>query len=113
MVCEDNDSMKLHLASLGCARNLVDSEIMLGHLVKNGWEIAREPEEADAIIVNTCSFISDAVEESIDTILELARYKQTGNCRKLLVTGCLPERFREELAQSPSGSGFFFGNRRL
>lgn len=101
--------MKLHLASLGCARNLVDSETMLGHLVKKGWDITTEPSEADAIIVNTCSFISEAVDESIDTILELAKFKQTGNCKKLLVAGCLPERFREELAASLPEVDFFIG----
>ncbi len=101
--------MKLHLASLGCARNLVDSETMLGHLVKSGWEITQEPAEADAIIVNTCSFISDAVNESIDTILELAKFKKSGNCKQLLVAGCLPERFREELVSTLPEVDFFLG----
>jgi len=101
--------MKLHLASLGCARNLVDSETMLGHLIKKGWDITQEPAEADAIIVNTCSFISDAINESIDTILELAKFKKTGNCKKLLVAGCLPERFREKLAELLPEVDFFLG----
>ena len=68
-----------------------------------------EPSEADAIIVNTCSFIADAVDESIDTILALARFKKTGNCKQLLVAGCLPERFREELAESLPEVDFFLG----
>ncbi|MBA4367484.1 MAG: 30S ribosomal protein S12 methylthiotransferase RimO [Desulfobacterium sp.] len=101
--------MKLHLASLGCARNLVDSETMLGHLVKSGWDITQEPSEADAIIINTCSFISDAINESIDTILELAKFKKNGNCKQLLVAGCLPERFREELAETLPEVDFFLG----
>ena len=101
--------MKLHLTSLGCARNLVDSETMLGLLIKKGWDITMDPSEADAIIVNTCSFISDAVDESIDTILTLAEYKKTGNCKQLLVAGCLPERFREELTESLPEVDFFLG----
>jgi ribosomal protein S12 methylthiotransferase len=101
--------MKLNLVSLGCARNLVDSETMLGHLVKSGWDITQDPSEADAIIVNTCSFISDAVDESIDTILELTKYKKIGNCKQLLVAGCLPERFRENLVKSLPEVDFFLG----
>ena len=74
--------MKLYLLSLGCARNLVDSEIMLGRIKRAGWTIVEEPEEADTIVVNTCSFIEDAAEESIDMILELAQYKQIGSCQR-------------------------------
>ncbi|MFO7559721.1 MAG: 30S ribosomal protein S12 methylthiotransferase RimO [Desulfobacterales bacterium] len=101
--------MKLNLVSLGCARNLVDSETMLGRLVKSGWSITQEAADADVIIVNTCSFISDAVDESIDTILELAKFKKPGNCKRLLVTGCLPERFREALAKSLPEVDIFLG----
>ncbi len=101
--------MKLNLVSLGCARNLVDSETMLSRLVKAGWSITQEAADADVIIVNTCSFISDAVDESIDTILELTRFKKTGNCKRLLVTGCLPERFREALAESLPEVDIFLG----
>ena len=72
---------KLYLVSLGCARNQVDSEIMLGQLAEAGWRMTQDPEEADAIVVNTCSFIESAAEESIDTILALARFKETGACR--------------------------------
>jgi len=101
--------MKLNLVSLGCARNLVDSENMLSRLVKTGWSITQQAADADVIIVNTCSFISDAVDESIDTILELARFKKTGKCKRLLVTGCLPERFREDLAESLPEVDIFLG----
>ena len=101
--------MKLHLVSLGCAKNLVDSEIMMGRLVKSGWGYTPHPEEADIIIVNTCSFIESAVNESIDTILELARYKQTGVCRRLIVAGCLPERFREKIVESLPEVDVFLG----
>ena len=92
--------MKLYLESLGCARNQVDSEIMTGRLKKAGWTITLDPEEAETIVVNTCSFIEDAAQESIDVILELAEYKKEGNCKRLVVTGCLPERYREEILKS-------------
>ncbi len=85
--------MKLYLLSLGCARNLVDSEIMLGRIKRAGWTIVEEPQEADTIVVNTCSFIEDAADESIEMILELALYKQRGSCKRLVVAGCLPEAF--------------------
>ena len=101
--------MKLHLVSLGCAKNLVDSEIMMGRLIKAGWAQTPHPEKADIIIVNTCSFIESAVNESIDTILELARYKQAGACRRLIVAGCLPERFREEIVESLPEVDLFLG----
>jgi ribosomal protein S12 methylthiotransferase len=92
--------MKLYLESLGCARNQVDSEIMTGRLKKAGWTIVDDPEQAETIVVNTCSFIEDAAQESIDVILELAEYKKEGTCKRLVVTGCLPERYREEILKS-------------
>jgi len=101
--------MKLHLVSLGCSKNLVDSEIMLGRLKRVGWQITPDPVKADMIIVNTCSFIKTAVNESIDMILELANFKKTGACRRLVVTGCLPERFREDIAQSFPEVDLFLG----
>ncbi len=101
--------MKLHLVSLGCAKNLIDSEVMLGRLVNAGWVITDEPAEAEIIIVNTCSFIEPAVNESIDTILELAKFKETGTCRHLVVTGCLPERFREEIVHALPEVDIFLG----
>ena len=101
--------MKLHLVSLGCVRNLVDSEVMLGLLAKAGWSTTQDPEKADIIIVNTCSFIEPAINESIDTILGLAKLKQSNNCKKLIVTGCLPERFREEIVSALPEVDFFLG----
>jgi len=101
--------MKLHLVSLGCAKNLIDSEVMLGRLVNAGWVITDDPAEAEIIIVNTCSFIEPAVDESIDTILELAKFKETGTCRHLVVTGCLPERFREEIVHALPEVDIFLG----
>ncbi|MDI6687469.1 MAG: 30S ribosomal protein S12 methylthiotransferase RimO [Desulfobacterales bacterium] len=99
----------MHLVSLGCVRNLVDSEVMLGMLAKAGWSTTQDPEKADIIIVNTCSFIESAINESIDTILELAKLKQISNCKKLIVTGCLPERFREEIVSALPEVDFFLG----
>jgi len=101
--------MKLHLVSLGCAKNLVDSELMLGRLMKAGWTNTQNPGKADIIIVNTCSFIESAVNESIDTILSLARFKHDGVCRRLIVVGCLPERFREKIVNSLPEVDLFLG----
>ena len=92
-------SKKVGFVSLGCPKNLVDSEVMMGLLEGAEHEITPNKEEADIIIVNTCGFIDAAKQESIDTILEMAQYKQSGNCRKLIVTGCLVERYRDELKQ--------------
>jgi ribosomal protein S12 methylthiotransferase len=99
----------VYLESLGCARNLVDSELMLGRLAAAGWNIMKDPAGAGAIIINTCSFIESAVNESIDTILELAKYKQNGKCRRIIVTGCLPERFREKIVKTIPEADFFLG----
>jgi ribosomal protein S12 methylthiotransferase len=101
--------MRLYLASLGCAKNLVDSETMLGQLINAGWRITQDPQNADTIIVNTCSFIESAVNESIDTILELARFKNSGACRRIIITGCLPERYREALVESLPEVDVFLG----
>lgn len=90
--------MKLGLISLGCSKNTVDSENMLGILVKEKQlELVEDLEEADVVIVNTCAFINDAKEESIQTILEMADYKKDGNLKKLVVCGCLSERYKDEL----------------
>ncbi|NLK08123.1 MAG: 30S ribosomal protein S12 methylthiotransferase RimO [Firmicutes bacterium] len=91
---------KVGMVSLGCSKNLVDSEIMLGSLEGAGYFITASPEEADVIIINTCGFIEDAKEESIDTILEMAAYKETGRCHTLLVTGCLSQRYSMELMEA-------------
>jgi ribosomal protein S12 methylthiotransferase len=85
------------MISLGCAKNLVDSEVMLGHLEACGWEFVRDPAEAEVIVVNTCSFIGPAREESIQAILEAAEYKKTGRLERLVVAGCMVQRYPEEL----------------
>jgi ribosomal protein S12 methylthiotransferase len=91
--------MKVGLVSLGCPKNLVDSEVMLGLAQQAGHELTTQPADADVLIVNTCAFIDRAKQESIDTILELAEQKKHGRCSRLIVTGCLAERYREELAE--------------
>jgi ribosomal protein S12 methylthiotransferase len=101
--------MLLYLESLGCARNQVDSELMIGRLKKAGWTITDDPEEADTIVVNTCSFIESATEESIDAILELAEYKKEGSCSRIVVTGCLPERYREKILETMPEVDVFLG----
>lgn len=88
---------KILFISLGCDKNLVDSEVMLGLLAEHGFIITNEEEEADAIVVNTCCFIHDAKEESITTILEMAKLKETGKLKALIVTGCLAQRYKEEI----------------
>jgi ribosomal protein S12 methylthiotransferase len=89
--------LKIALESLGCSKNLVDAEIMMGILNKKGYKLVGEFSEADIIIVNTCGFIESAKQESIDTILELSEYKTTGSLKILIVTGCLAQRYSEEL----------------
>ena len=91
--------MKILFISLGCDKNLVDSEHMLGLLVKHGYEITDDETQADIIVINTCCFIHDAKEESIENILQMAEYKKQGSCKVLLVTGCMAERYREEIHQ--------------
>ena len=91
--------MKIGIISLGCAKNQVDTEQMLSLLEKDGFTVTPRAEEAEVLIVNTCGFITSAKEESIDAILEMAEYKQTGKCRVLCVTGCLSQRYREELLE--------------
>ncbi|MCX6625919.1 MAG: 30S ribosomal protein S12 methylthiotransferase RimO, partial [Acidobacteria bacterium] len=89
--------MKIGFVSLGCPKNLVDSEVMMGQLVANGHELTSQPSEADVIVVNTCSFIDPAKQESVDTILEMAQFKKTGRAQKLIVAGCLVERYRGDI----------------
>ncbi|MGE5593867.1 MAG: 30S ribosomal protein S12 methylthiotransferase RimO [Betaproteobacteria bacterium] len=90
-------SKAIALISLGCAKNLVDSEVMAGVLVGAGYRMVASPEDADVIVVNTCAFIDEAQQEAVDTILELAGYKRSGRCQALVVAGCLAQRFASEL----------------
>lgn len=104
-----NAAPKICLVSLGCAKNLVDSELMLGILKEAGSELVAKEDEADVLIVNTCGFIGDAKEESIDAILALAEYKKTGRCRRLIVTGCLSQRYKDDLSKSLPEVDCFIG----
>lgn len=88
---------KVGFVSLGCPKNLVDSEVMMGLLARGGYELTARADQADVLVVNTCSFIEPAQQESVETILELAEYKRFGRAKKLIVAGCLVERFREEI----------------
>ncbi len=90
---------KVGFVSLGCPKNLVDSEVMMGMLARAGAELTRHAEEADVIVVNTCSFIDSAQQESVNTILEMAAHKAAGRAKKLVVAGCLVERFRDQIRQ--------------
>jgi ribosomal protein S12 methylthiotransferase len=93
---------KVGFVSLGCPKNLVDSEVMMGILARNGYELVPRAEDADVLVVNTCSFIEAAQQESIETILEMAEHKKSGRAQKLIVAGCLVERYRNEIrAQIP------------
>jgi ribosomal protein S12 methylthiotransferase len=102
-------SVNIHLISLGCSRNLVDSEIMLGRLLEAGHTITSDASEADCAVVNTCSFIGPAIDESIDTILEMGNWKDERPGRRLIVAGCLPQRYGAELARSLPEVDVFVG----
>ena len=92
--------MKVGFVSLGCSKNLVDTEMCIGLFKKHSFEVVPKPEEADIIVVNTCGFIESAKEEAINTILEMSEYKQTGNCKYLIAMGCLVKRYKQDLEKS-------------
>ena len=104
---------KVGMVSLGCPKNLVDSEVMLGMLARQGYELTPQAEQAEVIIVNTCAFIEPAKRESIDTILEMAEYKKCGAARKLVVAGCLVERYRQEILKEIPEVDFVIGTNEL
>src|SRR5277367_780678 len=101
---------KIHFVSLGCVKNRVDTEVMLGVAGRDGWRIVEEAQEAEVIVVNTCGFIGEAKKESIDTIFELAEYKRIGACKKLVVAGCLSQRYPTELASQMPEVDHFLGS---
>ena len=105
----EQKSPKIGFVSLGCPKNLVDSEVMLGTLTRQGYSITAQKEDADVIVVNTCGFIDTAKKESIDAILEMAELKTQGNCKKLVVAGCLAERYRSEIRKEIPEIDFVFG----
>jgi ribosomal protein S12 methylthiotransferase len=94
-----SNALKVGFVSLGCPKNLVDSEVMMGQLVAKGHELTPHPDQADVLVVNTCSFIDPAKKESVETILEMAEYKKVGRAKKLIVAGCLVERYRGDIRQ--------------
>ena len=104
---------KVGMVSLGCPKNLVDSEVMLGILARQGYELTARAEDADVLIVNTCSFIEPAKRESIDTILEMAEHKKSGPAKKLVVAGCLVERYRREILKEFPEVDFVIGTNEL
>lgn len=91
--------LKVSMVSLGCPKNTVDGEVLLGDLFRSGFEITDAHEDADAIVINTCGFVEDAKAESLETIIEAARLKGEGKVRKVIVTGCLAQRYSDELAE--------------
>jgi len=101
---------KIHMVSLGCPKNLVDSEMMLGALKTNGYEVSDDPEAADTIIVNTCSFLDDSKRESVEKILEVADLKKNGDLEKLVVTGCLVQRYKDDLLKDLPEVDHFVGS---
>ena len=101
--------MNVHFVSLGCPKNRVDTEVMLGHTADAGHRLVQAPEAADVIVVNTCGFIGEAKQESIDAILEMARHKEAGTCSRLVVTGCLSQRYSTELATEMPEVDHFLG----
>src|SRR5215208_7871208 len=102
---------KIGFISLGCPKNLVDSEVMMGKLRQAGYEITTDANEADTVVVNTCGFIESAKKESVEAILEAARLKTEGKARRLVVAGCLVERYRDELrAEMPEVDAFIGTN---
>jgi ribosomal protein S12 methylthiotransferase len=105
----EQKTTKVGFVSLGCPKNLVDSEVMLGTLSQRGYSITAQKEDADVIVVNTCGFIDSAKKESIDAILEMAQLKERGNCKKLVVAGCLAERYRTEIRKEIPEIDFIFG----
>jgi len=113
MARSGNSMPKVGMVSLGCPKNLVDSEVMLGIVAQQGLEITPRPDEADVIIVNTCAFIEPAKQESINTILEMADYKKSGSARKLVVAGCLVERYRREIQEQIPEVDYVIGTNEL
>ncbi len=105
-----NPLKKVHFVSLGCPKNLVDSEIMLGHLLKNGYEVTEDTEQAETVVVNTCGFIDEAKKESISKILEMSQLKSSGQLKKLVVAGCLTQRYKDELVEGLPEADLFIGS---
>lgn len=107
---ETTENKKVHFISLGCPKNLVDSEIMAGTLMKDGYQVVGEADQADTVIVNTCGFIEDSKKESIQRILDMSDLKQEGKIKKVVVAGCLTQRYKEELVEGLPEADLFVGS---
>lgn len=107
---ETTTNKKVHFISLGCPKNLVDSEIMAGTLMKDGYQVVGEADQADTVIVNTCGFIEDSKKESIQRILEMGELKQEGKIRKVVVAGCLTQRYKDDLVEGLPEADLFVGS---
>lgn len=105
-----SETKKVHFISLGCPKNLVDTEMMLGSLVQDGYQVVEDPSAADTIVVNTCGFIEEAKKESIDKIIEMAKLKKKGSLEKLVVAGCLTQRYKEDLVEGLPEADLFVGS---
>lgn len=101
---------RVHFVSLGCPKNLVDTEMMLGSLSRDGYKVVENPDEADTVVINTCGFIEASKQESIDKVLEMADLKQTGHLKKLVVAGCLTQRYKDELVEGLPEADLFVGS---
>src|SRR6185312_9323140 len=101
---------RVHFVSLGCPKNLVDTEIMLGSLMQDGYQVVGEAGDADTVIVNTCGFIEASKKESIDKILEMAELKKGGKVDKVVVAGCLTQRYKDELVEGLPEADLFVGS---
>lgn len=106
----DLQQKKVHFVSLGCPKNLVDTEIMLGSLSRDGYQIVDDPNQADTVVVNTCGFIEASKQESIEKILEMSELKKTGSLQKLVVAGCLTQRYKEDLVEGLPEADLFVGS---
>lgn len=110
MKTQTTENKKVHFISLGCPKNLVDSEIMAGTLMKDGYQVVGEAEDADTVIVNTCGFIEDSKKESIQRILDMSDLKSEGKIKKVVVAGCLTQRYKEELVEGLPEADLFVGS---
>ncbi len=109
-ILKTGSQKRVHFVSLGCPKNLVDTEIMLGALSKDGYVVSEDAEKADTVIVNTCGFIEDAKRESVEKILQMAELKKTGRLKNLVVAGCLTQRYKDELVESLPEADLFVGS---
>jgi ribosomal protein S12 methylthiotransferase len=110
MKAQSQTGKKVHFVSLGCPKNLVDSEIMLGHLLKEGYSVTESADDADTVVVNTCGFVDDAKQESIQKILEMSDLKKSGSLKKLVVAGCLTQRYKNDLVDGMPEADLFIGS---